>query len=194
MKVSQEYKEANGLTPEKIAETMMTFYRAVDAHSQEILERLKEHGIELNCHAGCCRCCRDELSMTQAEAAVIRKYFPKIGQEKAHAVGACAFLDENGLCRIYEARPYICRTHGLPMRSWISAQEAVEMGLASDDEVQEECEVRDICDVNENCLDIMEIPDDACWTVGVAEAKIVAMDLCTFGECNRVFMRSFFQN
>ena len=194
MKISEEYRRANGFTPEMIADTMMAFYDAVDARCEEILANLKASGITLKCRAGCCGCCSDGLSMTQAEASVIRKLFPDIGKELPHAEGACPFLDASGLCRIYRARPYICRTHGLPMRSLISAEEASEMGIACDGSGQEAYEARDICEENESLADIMELPDESCWTVGVAEAKIAAMDLCTYGESKRIPMRNFFQN
>lgn len=192
MKISQEYREANGFTPEKIVDTMMAFYQKIDALSVQITENLKQQGIELKCRPGCCGCCRDELTMTQAEAAVIRKLFPNIGLEKAHEKGCCPFLDEAGLCRIYAARPYICRTHGLPMRSFISAKDAEEMGIPVGDSDQENFEIRDICDENDDLMDVMELPDSSCWTQGVAEAQIAAMDLCTFGKSERVKMRSFF--
>jgi hypothetical protein len=32
-------------------------------------------------------------------------------------VGRCAFLDDDGACTVYDARPFLCRTHGLPLRT-----------------------------------------------------------------------------
>jgi len=45
-------------------------------------------------------------------------------QEKAEFLGtteevACPNLDEKGLCLVYESRPLICRTFGLPIRTGI---------------------------------------------------------------------------
>ena len=39
MKVSDAYREANGFTPEKIADVMIGFYEKIDARSEEILRR-----------------------------------------------------------------------------------------------------------------------------------------------------------
>ncbi len=175
----------------------MAFYEKIDERCEVVVKRLSASGHVLKCRAGCCGCCRDELTMTQAEAAVIRRLFPDIGKEKAHGEGACPFLDEAGLCRIYAARPYICRTHGLPMQILISASEASEMGIEVP-EVSEESdasfELRDICEENTETVDVMGLSEEEMWNGSVAEAQIAAMDLCTYGESVRISMRSFFQN
>ena len=195
MKVSDAYREANGFTPEKIADVMIGFYEKIDARSEEISQALEQSGQKLHCCPGCCGCCRDGLTMTQAEAAVIRKLFPDIGKEAPHAEGACPFLDDAGLCRIYRARPFICRTHGLPMRYFMTLREALEMSVI--DEIpelhseDEKIELRDICELSD--LDVMALPDEHCWISEIAEAQLAAMDACTFGEAPRISMRSFFE-
>ncbi|MBO4351122.1 MAG: YkgJ family cysteine cluster protein [Proteobacteria bacterium] len=196
MNVSQKYKEEHGFTPEKIADTMLALYARIDARSAEIEAKLAEKGIKLHCHAGCHHCCLDLLTVTQSEAAVIRKLFPNIGKEKPHAAGACAFLDDNGLCRIYAARPYICRTHGLPMRTVASYWEAVEMGVieeSPDADTEESFELRDICEFSEDAVDVENLEDACCWTSDVAESQLGMIELCTFGEEKRIPMRSFFE-
>lgn len=196
MNVSQKYKEAHGFTKEKIADTMLALYARIDARSAEIESKLAEKGIKLHCHAGCHSCCLDHLTVTQSEAAVIRKLFPNIGKEKPHAAGACAFLDEKGLCRIYAARPYICRTHGLPMRTEVSYWEAVEMGVieeSPDADTEESFELRDICELSEDAVDVENLADECCWSSDVAESQLGMIELCTFGEGKRIPMRSFFE-
>lgn len=191
MKVSKAYRVAHGLTPDRIADTMIAWYRRIDEMSDTIVAQLKARGLELACRAGCCGCCRDDLSMTQAEAAVIRKLFPDIGLEKPHPVGSCPFLDENGLCRIYAARPYICRTHGLPMQIIFTRDDARDFGIETDKEV---VEVRDICANSAEIVDVMAIPASACWNGKTAELQLATMEMCTFQEDVRVPMRDFFQN
>ena len=195
MKISDAYREANGFTPEKIADVVIGFYEKIDARSAEIERKLEAGGQKLHCHPGCCGCCRDGLSMTQAEAVVIRKLFPDIGSAEPHPAGACPFLDDDGLCRIYRARPFICRTHGLPMRYLMTLRDALEMGVVetmpeghSEDE---KIELRDIFELSS--LDVMALPEADCWTSEIAEAQLAAMDACTFGDAPRVSMRSFFE-
>ena len=192
MPVSREYCEAHGLTAEKIADTMIDWYRRVDAMCDAVVARLREAGLALQCRAGCCGCCRDDLSVTKAEAAVIRRMFPDIGCEKPHDVGKCPFLDDDGLCRIYAARPYICRTHGLPMRCVLSAEEAAELGYDAADDA-EGVELRDICEVNAEDLDVMELGEEMMLTQGIAEAQLAMMNECAFGDDERISMRDFFK-
>ena len=128
--------------------------------------------------------------MTQAEAAVIHKLFPNIGNEKPHEPGACPFLDEHGLCRIYIARPYICRTHGLPMR-WLQETETSDDTDSSgieDDTVEQ----RDICEHNDACIDLLSISPDLCWNSDVAEMQLAIMNIYTYNTQTRIPMRSFF--
>ncbi|HBA90014.1 MAG TPA: YkgJ family cysteine cluster protein [Geobacter sp.] len=77
----------------------------------------------ISCHAGCDACCR-HLSVFAVEAAALREALRALPDEEAalirdkaaHAAfeGACPLLHD-GLCLLYQARPVICRTHGLPL-------------------------------------------------------------------------------
>ena len=59
-----------------------------------------------------------------------------LGKGRPHPPGACAFLDGEGACRVYDSRPYRCRTQGLPLR-WFDEgpfgepveDDVVEVGL-----------------------------------------------------------------
>ena len=175
MKLSEEYKQTHGLTPDKVAETMIGFYERVDAACSNLLQALANQGHTLNCKAGCSQCCIDDLSITKAELAVIEKLFPNFRDLQPHRPGACPFLDEQGLCRIYAARPYICRTHGLPMRR------------LDDDE---QTETRDICFVNAH-IDVLSLPATLCWTSQTAEIQLSIINIATFGDADRIPMRNF---
>ena len=195
MELSQEYKESHGFTPEKIADTMMAFYEKIDALSARIESQLAANGMKLACRAGCCNCCRDDLTVTRAEAAVIRKLFPNIGKEKPHEIGACAFLDEKGLCRIYAARPYVCRTHGLPLHLSIPRDEAIELGMVRSEDAPEDAEIefRSICELNRDHVDVEALPGGMVLASEIAETQLGLMELCTFGDSERIAMRSFFE-
>lgn len=194
MKLTKEFLESRGLTPEKIADTMIGFYQEIDSAAARITEELKKFGGGLKCCPGCSGCCVDGLSVNRSEEAVIRKLYPKIFEETPHEPGKCPFLNQNGLCRIYEARPFVCRTHGLPLRMIVSREDAVEMGLAIDEE-QDAVELLDICEMNEEGVDIYALPDGVFLPHETCEVKIAAMEMAAFGNENvRKDMRSLFVN
>ena len=96
----------------------------VDAAVAHIAEARRR---DLACRAGCDGCCRVELSVSEVEAASIRRHLATLADDERRALGAwarlparggprCAFLDEEGRCGVYAARPLVCRTQGLPLR------------------------------------------------------------------------------
>jgi uncharacterized protein len=78
---------------------------------------------QISCKAGCDACCR-HLSIFAVEAAALYQALCQLPESEADlirrkAAGAlpdspCPLL-EGGLCLLYQARPIICRTHGLPL-------------------------------------------------------------------------------
>jgi uncharacterized protein len=77
----------------------------------------------ISCRAGCDACCR-HLSVCAVEAAALRAALSALPDADAARIraaadaaapdGPCPLL-QDGLCLLYEARPIICRTHGLPL-------------------------------------------------------------------------------
>jgi uncharacterized protein len=140
------------------------------------------HGARLHCQKGCTGCCVDSLSVFDIEAAVVRRHYTELlANGTPHAGGACAFLDEKGACRIYEHRPYVCRTQGMPLR-WLDT-----------DEDGAPIEARDICPLNVAGVPLEELPADVCWTLGPFEQRLRdrqgALD---GGRGDRVELRSLF--
>ena len=122
------------------------------------------HGERLQCRRGCAACCVDDLSVFALEAARIQREAPEVLLEAPGPEGACAFLDGAGACRVYEARPYVCRTQGLPLR-WIDEDEAGEF-----------VERRDICELNEpGTPDLVDLEPEACWPLGPIEERLRAL-------------------
>ncbi|MBT6179907.1 MAG: YkgJ family cysteine cluster protein [Deltaproteobacteria bacterium] len=120
-----------------------------------------EHENQLKCGDGCSDCCQDELTVFKVEAVVIKAHYGDLlTSGTPHPVGKCAFLNDAGSCRIYEHRPYVCRSQGLPLR-WIDEDEAGELG-----------EYRDICPKNDSpdFLETLEV--ESCWTLGPAEEAL----------------------
>ena len=139
------------------------------------------HKNRLECRAGCSQCCVDELSVFEVEADRIRAHCQDILTEQPHPKGACAFLNTEGMCRIYENRPYVCRTQGLPLR-WLEEGE---------DEV---FEYRDICELNDKGPALEEIAPDQFWTLGESEGELAQMQFEAHGpKMARVVLRELFK-
>ncbi len=87
-------------------------------------------------------------------------------------------LGAEGECRVYASRPYVCRTQGLPLR-WAEAG----------------TERRDICPLNDAAGDLLELPPEACWTLGPVEQRLAAAQArASGGEATRVTLRSLFSS
>jgi hypothetical protein len=148
-------------------------HREIDAVAGRLAEL---HQGRLACRRGCSGCCVDDITVHEVEADRIRADNAEL---LAHGTpgpaGACAFLDGEGACRIYASRPYVCRTQGLPLR-WLDG----------------DAEHRDICSLNEAGPPITELPREACWPIGPAEAKLHVLQERLRGRQARVRLRELF--
>jgi hypothetical protein len=140
------------------------------------------HASRLQCRRGCHDCCVDDLSVFQVEAERIRRTHGRLlAEEDPHPPGACAFLDRQGACRIYDDRPYVCRTQGLPLR-WLEERDG--QGV----------ELRDICPLNDLPDQPLEqlAPED-CWTIGPFESRLAGIEIAQRrAPPGRVLLRDLF--
>jgi len=138
------------------------------------------HAARLECRKGCSSCCVDGLTVFEVEAELIRdRHAALLAANAPHAEGACAFLDADGACRIYEERPYVCRTQGLPLR-WLEEREG---GVV---------ELRDICPLNEAGKPVEELDADACWTLGPVEERLGELQVASGAGPARIRLRDLF--
>ncbi len=139
------------------------------------------HEARLHCREGCTACCVDGLTVFDVEAEAIRLHHAGLlATATPHEEGACAFLDGSGSCRIYDERPQVCRTQGLPLR-WTEEREG------------ELVELRDICPLNDPGEPIVELPADACWSIGPVEERLARLELARPGPKERVRLRDLFE-
>ncbi|MBI2878051.1 MAG: YkgJ family cysteine cluster protein [Candidatus Tectomicrobia bacterium] len=162
-----------------LIEAIEQLYQEVDGRTA-CLDRI--HGERLRCHCGCRTCCVDGITVYLVEAQNIRCHHAALLANGApYPEGACAFLDEVGGCRIYEQRPYVCRTQGLPLR-WI---EELEDGSL--------VEMRDICPLNEEGEPLERLEEESCWSIGPVEGRLARLQRAAEGgKMGRVGLRALF--
>jgi uncharacterized protein len=91
----------------------------VDAFFARVVER---HGADMQCATGCSDCCHVRLTITAVEAAAIRAHVGGWSDDRRRSLAVtgpadhCAALDGGGRCKVYDARPLVCRSHGVPIR------------------------------------------------------------------------------
>jgi Fe-S-cluster containining protein len=99
----------------------------IDSLAAKLTERYRSH---LVCHADCSGCCGHDLSVFEVEADTVRTAVQALPAELRQQLArqardvqehkakgepfVCPLLVDNR-CLIYEARPIICRTQGLPL-------------------------------------------------------------------------------
>lgn len=162
-------------------EPLRRFHAEVDRDAGCLTRR---HAPRMRCAKGCCDCCADELTVFAIEAERIRRSHRRLLQdERPHPPGRCAFLDAGGACRVYDDRPYVCRTQGLPLR-WVEPGDA-----------NETFEYRDICPLNEDGgQPVEQLAAGECWTLGPAEQRLASLQLAWGGDHRRVHLRDLFRS
>jgi uncharacterized protein len=99
-------------------------YLALRSRVDELCRRTQaSFESEISCRPGCDSCCR-HLGIFAVEAAALGEALASTAEplaaqirhqaEQSGPQAPCPLLHD-GLCLLYEARPIICRTHGLPL-------------------------------------------------------------------------------
>jgi len=99
--------------------------------SEKFEQIQKKYSQHLSCGRGCSQCCVRDITVNDVERAVIAAYLhlhpqvrmqleleKKAGPEE----NKCEFLLRDRSCAIYESRPIVCRSHGVPLN--LSEREA----------------------------------------------------------------------
>jgi len=105
-------------------EHLVTLRRRVDAHFHDATQRDPQ---AFSCAEGCARCCHRRFDVFEVEAAPIRAALAGLERDNPalrrrlrtqadapdHADKCALLVDDR--CSVYEQRPLICRSHGLPV-------------------------------------------------------------------------------
>ncbi len=98
----------------------MKLTEMVDSLAERIRGKLRD---SITCHKGCSGCC-SAITLFPVEAAAIRRRIESLPLEISEQIREKTALEsetercpllEDDCCLIYENRPIICRTHGLPI-------------------------------------------------------------------------------
>lgn len=119
-------------------------------------------GARLTCRHACTGCCQREVSVFPVEAERLRRALAQspLADPRPAAMG-CPMLGPDGGCRVYAARPSICRSHGLPIRFRADAGG----------------EARDVCPLNRDAgLDPWDVPAEAVLNIDVLNTQLVAIN------------------
>jgi len=165
----------------EVLASLAKLHEEIDRESDRLVKR---HAERLRCGRGCSACCIDDLTVTAVEAERIRLDHPELlAFAEPHPRGACAFLDEHGSCRIYESRPSVCRSQGLPLRFFVEDD---------DEEIEER---RDICPLNlPDGPPLEDLAEEDCWLVGPFELALGRIAAAFAGEGHeRVGLRGLFE-
>ncbi len=97
----------------------------VDAFTERVTTLQSEW---LKCARGCDACCRTRRTAWAVEVDALRAHVATLSEarrtelsDRRHAPDVragerCVFLDDDGSCAVYAARPLLCRTHGPAVR------------------------------------------------------------------------------
>jgi len=117
------------LTDENLANYLSLLNR-VDQLCRQINETFAE---QIACRAGCSACCR-HLTLFPVEAANLVKAVESLpgeirsllsGRMQWPESGSCPLLLDD-CCTVYNNRPVICRTHGLPLLAEVEGRRTVD--------------------------------------------------------------------
>jgi Fe-S-cluster containining protein len=124
-------------------------YDRIDQNFARISGKYPE---SINCRSGCFQCCAPNLTVSQIEAQSIRQYIGssedstnallRLKNKPAHGRLHCQLLGADGSCSIYQARPVVCRSHGIPLQYGRNDEATVS---------------RSVCPLNFNEKDIVQI-------------------------------------
>jgi uncharacterized protein len=108
----------------------MELMREVDAVVRH-LEGL--HRAHLRCRPGCCACCTLS-SVLALEAAALEMAIARLDEKVKKLVrdqrhGEFCPLLVDSLCAVYQGRPLICRTHGLPIAYVDYERQAIDVSV-----------------------------------------------------------------
>lgn len=136
-----------------------------------IVERFRD---TLQCRPGCAECCM-QFSVLSLEAAFVRERIKQFQPIKRLKDKSCPLLADNR-CSIYDIRPIICRTQGLPIAYIDEGSSCIEVSacrLNFPDDHQFEKE--DLLFMDQFNSRLVELNIQYCLSVGLDPQQRIAL-------------------
>ncbi len=107
---------------------LLTTYRQLLAKLDQKFTEIQQRNLsKMKCGQGCHSCCVPNLTTFEIERENLNELIQSIPglEKKLRDLEArdpflgkrCRFLESDGNCAVYEARPLVCRSHGAPLFS-----------------------------------------------------------------------------
>jgi Fe-S-cluster containining protein len=140
-----------------------------DDKFDEIYQRNKD---QFQCQSGCHECCQPEISVFFVEKEYLRSFIEanpgtkerleQLARDNPWQGQHCQFLNSEGQCELYSARPIICRSHGAPIRF--------------KDEDNEEVERIDVCPLNFSEFDLATLSQENSYNLSTLNALLTVVN------------------
>jgi Fe-S-cluster containining protein len=161
---------------EATTESLRQYLELRSRVDEKFTEIQTAYSSEMVCRAGCHSCCKPGLTVSELEAAAITDFLNRSPESLARAKAAdsenphkgkrCSFLDGSGSCTIYEARPVVCRSHGVPLQV----------------SVKEDQKVRDVCPLNFKTSALSELPTNFVMNLDTVNVLLSLLNRRAFGK------------
>ena len=123
------------------------------------------------CQKGCFSCCKSGLTVTHIEKQHIKSWLSeksdtvsllyKLRDARPHGNSSCELLTNEGACAIYDVRPIICRSHGVPVKT---------------PSVEPNKQTLDVCPLNLRTLNLNDLAGDESLNLETVSAILSVVD------------------
>jgi uncharacterized protein len=115
------------MLPDKKSQLLATYRQLLSKIDQKFSEIQSRNSAKMKCGQGCHSCCVPNLTVFAIERENLKELIqstPGLEQKLRDLEASdpfqgerCKFLEADGKCAVYEARPLVCRSHGAPLFS-----------------------------------------------------------------------------
>jgi Fe-S-cluster containining protein len=133
----------------------------------------KKHSHAFQCKLGCHECCKPNLTVNPLEAEVLRRHLKNHPKEhESFGENRCVFLDKQGSCSVYEARPLVCRSHGAPL----------QFRDPESKKIDEAMRYRDVCPLNFKGEDIAKLSPEDVLNLDTVNTLLALLSTQAYGK------------